>query len=147
MDQLAFPVTPVGLAVPVWIGLDGQATAALRAAGLPIPAPVQARGLIDTGSDVTVVASWILRQLAVPLTSTTSTHTAAGQVNVKLYTVSLGITDPAQPPGSPWLTQPGLLTMAAPAVLPDIDVLIGLDILLDCKMLLDGPARRFTLEF
>jgi hypothetical protein len=131
----------------VWIGLDGQATAALRAAGLPIPAPVQARGLIDAGSDVTVVASWILRQLAVPIASSGSTHTAAGQINVKLYTVSLGITDPAQTAGSPWLTQSGLLVMEALAVLPEADVLIGLDILLDCKMLLDGPAQRFTLEF
>lgn len=26
-------------------------------------------------------------------------------------------------------------------------VLIGMDILLDCKLLLDGPGRRFTLEF
>lgn len=147
MDQLAFPVTPAGLAVPVWIGLDGQATAALLAAGLPIPAAIQARGLIDTGSDVTVVASWILQQLAVPVASTTSTRTAAGPIPVKLVAVSLGITDPTRPAGSPWLTQPGLLAMEAPAVLPDADVLIGLDILLECKMLLDGPARHFTLEF
>jgi hypothetical protein len=147
MDQLAFPVTPAGLAAPVWIGLDGQTTAALRAAGLPIPAPIQARGLIDTGSDVTVVASWILQQLAVPLASTTSTHTAAGPIPVKLFAVSLGITDPARPAGSPWLTQSGLLAMEMPSPIPGVDVLIGLDILLDCKMLLDGPARQFTLEF
>ena len=147
MAHLAFPVTPAGLTAPVWIGLDGQTTAALRAAGLPIPAPVQAHGLIDTGSDVTVVASWVLRQLVVPVASTTSTHTAAGPFPVKLYVVSLGITDPAQPAGSPWLTQPGLLVMEAPTLLPDADVLIGLDVLLDCKMLLDGPARRLTLEF
>ena len=147
MALLTFPVTTAGLAAPVWIGLDGQATVAMRAAGLPIPAPVQATGLIDTGTDVTVVASWILRRLAVPLASTTSTHTAAGPVSVKLYSVSLGITDPAQPAGSPWLTRSGLPVMEAPAVLPDADVLIGLDILLDCKTLLDGPARQFTLEF
>ena len=28
-----------------------------------------------------------------------------------------------------------------------VEVLIGLGILLDCKTLLDGPARRFILEF
>ncbi len=147
MVLLAFPVTPAGLAVPVWIGLDGQATAALLAAGLPIPAPVQARGLIDTGSDVAVVASSILQQLGVPLAAATSTHTAAGQIQVNLCAVSLSVTDPAQPAGSPWLTHPGLLVMEAATILPNADVLIGLAILLDCKMLLDGPARRFTLEF
>jgi len=31
--------------------------------------------------------------------------------------------------------------------IPDIDLLIGMDVLLDCKLLLDGPARNFTLEF
>ncbi len=42
---------------------------------------------------------------------------------------------------------PTLLVMEALATLPDADVLIGLDILLNCKTLLDGPARRFTIEF
>ena len=142
-----FPVTPAGPCVPVWIGLDRQTSAALLAAGLPIPVPVQARGLIDTGSDVTVVASPILRQLGVPPAAAASTHTAAGQVRVDLYSVSLSVTDPAQPPGSPWLMLPTLLVMEALATLPDADVLIGLDILLNCKTLLDGPARQFTVEF
>ncbi len=31
--------------------------------------------------------------------------------------------------------------------LPVVEVLIGLDILLGCKFLLDGPARQFSLEF
>ncbi len=34
-----------------------------------------------------------------------------------------------------------------PAPLPDADVLVGLDLLLDCKLVLDGPGRWFTLEF
>ncbi len=147
MARLTFPVTAAGLTAPVWIGLDGQTTAALRSAGLPISSPIYAHGLIDTGTDVTVVASWILRQLAVPLASTASTHTAVGPVPVKLYSVSLSITDPLQPVGCPWLTRSDLLVMEAPALLPEADILIGLDILLDCKTLLDGPARLFTLEF
>ena len=28
-----------------------------------------------------------------------------------------------------------------------VDVLIGLDFLLGCKFLLDGPARQFSLEW
>ena len=30
---------------------------------------------------------------------------------------------------------------------PDVEVFIGLDILLDCRLLLDGPGRQFTLDF
>jgi hypothetical protein len=144
MPQLTFPVSPVGLTVPVWIGLSGTVTKVLYGAGRPISPPVQARGLLDTGSDVTAVASWLLQGL--PVTTVTTTHTAAGLVKVNLYEVSLGITDPVQP-ASPWLTEPDLLAMELAAVLPDVDVLIGLDVLLRYKLLLDGPARQFVLEF
>jgi hypothetical protein len=147
MAQITFPVTAAGLAVPVWIGLNGQAAAALVAAGTPVTRPVGARGLLDTGSDATAIAPWILQQLAVPVVNTISTHTAAGQVQVRLYRVSLGITDPSQPAGAPWLTLPDLLVTELMVTLPDTDVLVGLDVLLQCKLILEGPARRFTLEF
>jgi hypothetical protein len=45
------------------------------------------------------------------------------------------------------LTVRDLLVSELTTTLPNIDMLIGMDILLDCKLLLDGPARRFVLEF
>jgi hypothetical protein len=45
------------------------------------------------------------------------------------------------------LTEPDLLVMELAAVLPNVDVLIGLDVLLRYKLLLDGPVRQFALEF
>jgi hypothetical protein len=146
MARLTFAVTGAGLAVPVWVGLTDQAMATLAAAGKPIPSPVGACGLLDTASDVTAVAPWILQQLAIPVVSTTTTHTAGGQANVQLYRVSVGITDPTQPAGAPWLTHSDLLVMELATALPDADVLVGLDVLLTCKLLLDGPARQFSLE-
>jgi hypothetical protein len=101
MPQLTFPVTRAGLAVPVWLGLTNPAMRSAVAAGQPIPTPVGAAGLLDTACDLTAVAPWILRQLAVPLSKTATTHTACGQVPVNLYRVSLGITDPTQPPALP----------------------------------------------
>ncbi len=146
MAQLTFPVAKAGLAVPVWIGLSGDATNALLAAGQPLVLPVAGRGLLDTGTDVTAVAAWILRQLAIAATSKKCTHKASGQARVSVYQVSLGITDPAQSVRV-WLTRPNHLVTELPAVLPDADVLIGLDVLLECKLFRDGPAREFTLEF
>jgi hypothetical protein len=45
------------------------------------------------------------------------------------------------------LTRRDLVVMEMPIPVPGVEVLIGLDILLDCKLLLDGPARQLTLEF
>jgi hypothetical protein len=146
MDQLTFPIDPSGLAVPVFIGLDGRTTKAQLAAGQPVPPPVLARGLLDTASSVSAVATWVVQRLALTVASSGTTQTASGSVLVNLFTVSLSITNPAQA-GSPWLTEPDLLVMEMPTVLPDADVLVGLDVLLGCKLLLDGPAKRFTLEF
>lgn len=147
MGQLRFSITGDSLAVPVWIGLDQQTTVAQLAAGQPILAALQARGVLDTGSNVTSVASWIVQQLAIPVATISSTHTPGGPVNVNLHCVSLGITDPTQPPGAPWLTEPTLLVIELAAVLPDADVLIGLDVLFGCKLLLDGPGKWFSLDY
>jgi hypothetical protein len=146
MPRLTYPVTPAGLAVPVLVGLDGKTTAALHAAGQPIPSPVHARGLVDTCSDLTAVAEWVLQQLAIPPATTATTHTAAGPVVVRLYEVSVSIAAPSQSGGF-LLTEPALLVSELAAALPDADVLIGLDLLLRGTMRLDGPNRLFTLDF
>jgi hypothetical protein len=144
--QLTFPLTKAGLSVPVWVGVSGSASAALLSAGQPIPAPVQAQGLVDTGTDATAVAAGLLQRLALSPVRSTTSHTTGGPVRVRLFKVSLSITDPGQP-SAPWFTEPDLLVMELPTVLPDADVLIGLDILLTLRLHLDGPARRFTLDF
>jgi predicted aspartyl protease len=144
---LTFPVSPDGLIVPVWIGLSGQVLANLMAAGQAAPPPIAARGLIDTGSDVTAVDPSLLRALgATPATLTTTTTTASGQVRVRLFEVSLSITDPTQSLTA-WLTEPNLLVTELPLTLPAVGVLVGLDVLLTCKLQLDGPARLFALDF
>jgi hypothetical protein len=44
------------------------------------------------------------------------------------------------------VVQPDLLVMELPLGFP-VDVLIGMDVLLGCRMLLDDPARQLTLDF
>ncbi len=95
---------------------------------------------------MTAVAPWVLQQLGIVAATTTATHTAAGPVTVNVYSVSLGITDPRQTV-RPWLTVSTIHVTELAATLRDADVLVGLDVLLTGKLLLDGPARQFTLEF
>lgn len=63
MPKLTFPIRPDGLVCDVLIGLDGKTTTKLVAARQAILPPIPCRGLIDTGTDVTSVASTVLRRL------------------------------------------------------------------------------------
>ncbi len=142
---MTYPVTAAGLAVPVLIGLDSKAIAVLRAAGLRIPPPIRARGLLDTCSDLSGVTAAVLQQLPIPPTTTASTHTAAGPARVRIFEVSVSILGPA-PSGAFLMTEPDVLVSELPS-LPDADVLIGLDLLLKGNLLLEGLPRQFTLDF
>ena len=110
-----------------------------------MPPPALLNGLIDTGTDVTCVSGTVLRALGLTLLKSTSTQTAGGQVPVGLYKVSLTISDPQNPSG-PAIVEDQLTVMELPHNLPNVDVLIGLDILWKCRLLFDGPARQFTPE-
>jgi hypothetical protein len=126
--------------------LDGHATTVLHAAGQPIPAPILARGLIDTGSNASSVAPWILRRLGVARGVIRSTRTAGGVAQVHVHYLSLAILD-AQQTGSLSYALPTVLASEMPSLLPDADVLVGLNVLRTCKFALDGPANSFLLDF
>ena len=146
MSQLTFSMPTGELKLTVVIGLSGQESAKLLATGLSIPTPVWANGFIDTGTNITCVARRVLQGLGLSPSGSTKTQTARGQVSVNLFEVSLGIPPAGNLPG-PMLTRSDLVVMELAAPIPDVEVLIGLDILLDCRLLLDGPARQFTLDF
>ena len=144
MATLTYPIVPAGLLVDVAVNLEATLLVHLRSRRGG-PSLVQARGLIDTGSDVTAVALPILQTLAIPAIQKATTQGVGGPVPVNLYRVSLHLLD-AQDAGGPWFSHPSLLVMELAGGFP-FDVLIGLDVLLACKMVVDGPARSFTLEF
>jgi hypothetical protein len=146
MPQLSFSMPSGEPRLSVLIGLNAQDSTKLIAAGRPVPNPVWAIGLIDTGTNVTCIAGNILHKLGISSFGQTSTHTASGPASVKLFEVSLSI-PPASNLPSPMLTQGNLIVMELTDPIPDVEVLIGLDILLDCRLVLDGPGRQFTLDF
>jgi hypothetical protein len=88
----------------------------------------------------------VLRQLAVAPVNRATTHSAAGAVSVNLYEVSLSIEGPGLP-GTLLLTRPDLTVSELTVPLPDADVLIGLDLLLEGRLFLDRPVGQFTLDY
>jgi hypothetical protein len=146
MPHLTFSTSPDGPALPVRIGVDGKNMADLHATGQTIPPPLALRGLIDSGTDITCVAPWVLRQLGLVSAGSSSTQTAGGSVKVNLFDVSVTISGPAGKAG-PMLVRDQLIVMELTQALPNIDALIGRDILNDCLFILDGPGKQFTLAF
>lgn len=115
-------------------------------AGQSTPVPIWTTALIDTGSNISAVTADIIQKLSISPVAHTRTRTAAGPASVRVFYVSLSIPPAGNLPG-PMLTRSRLLVMELTDPPPDIDVLIGLDILLDCRLLLDGPGGYFTLDF
>jgi hypothetical protein len=146
MPQLHFSIPADGLNVSAVIGLNNVGMLARLNASQPIPRPVVVPAAIDTGSTVTAIASHAFTRLGLSPLVVGSSQTAAGSVAVNLYRVSLSILDPTGAPGVA-LTLPDLLVSELTTPLADVDTLIGMDVLLTCKLLLDGPARRFALEY
>ena len=146
MSQLTFPIQLGELKLAVVVGLHHQAMVDRLTAGLPLAAPIWTKGVIDTGSTITSIAADVIQNLGLPPVSQTSTQTAAGPVPARLFRVSLSI-PPAGNLPEPMLTRGNLIVMELSDPIPDVEVPIGLDILLDCRLLFDGPGRQFTLEF
>ena len=139
-------MSPDGPALEVVIGPEGAQIAALQQAGTPIPKPLQVRGLIDSAADMTAVAPRVLHHLGVIPTARVSTLTAAGSIHVNLFKVSLTISGPKGGAG-PMFVKSTLLVTELATALPNIEALIGLDVLAECLFLLDGPGQQFLLGF
>jgi hypothetical protein len=145
MAQLTFPIVVGELLVDVSVNLHAPALVARRAANLPAPQFVTAQGILDTGSDISGVAPAILQQLGLTSYAQTQTQGVGGSVTVDLFRVSLSIGDATQPHLTKFVL-PDLVVMELPPDAP-LPVLIGMDVLLQCRLLLDGPGRQFTLDF
>ena len=146
MPRLSFPIAKDGLRVEALIGLDSATTITLAQAGSPITPPSKIKALLDTGSDVSAAAPRVLQQLGLTPAQTVATYTAGGYVSVDLYRVSLTILDTLSGSG-PMFTKSSLWVTELAVPLPGIEVLIGLNVVLDLVLTVDGPRQTFTLDF
>ena len=145
MPQLSFPISPDGLVVSALVGLSQTAMADLVQAGKPVPRPLQVRALFDTGCDLTALTPQVVAALGLTPARQAKTQTAAGTQYVNVHKISLGIYPPAGGSGTPYL-RPEFEVSGLVASLP-FDVLIGMDILREMLLILNGPDQQFTLAF
>jgi hypothetical protein len=145
MPQFRFPLSPDGMELTLLIGLNEPDRKHRAQAGKPIPQPIQLRALIDSGCSRSAVTPHVFPQLELVPFIFGTTQTAGGSFQVDLYRVDMIICGPAGEPTPP-LVVSDLLVSALSTTLP-FDVLIGMDVLRECLLVLDGPGQQFILGF
>jgi hypothetical protein len=145
MPTLTFSAKEDGLMVPVLVCLKGETVTDLHANGLPIPMPIRCMAVVDCGTTATAVAPWILRQLGLGPGIPATAQTASGVVNTEVHLVSLTILGPNFT--GPGFTISTIVVQELKTVLPGADVLVGLNAMLECNFVLEGPARQFSFIF
>jgi hypothetical protein len=152
MPIIALPIDPDGAFVQICIHLSAPKIQALQQANQPLPPPVVAKGLIDTGAACTAIDLTIVQQLGLAPTGMVpivTPSTGASPHLANQYDVSVAF---AQSPGL------GLLPVVHPIhfVLPVIEVdlsaqgfeaLIGRDVLERCLLVYHGATKQFSLSY
>lgn len=144
MPHLTLAGHPDGWVLPVVIGVNGQTTAALVAAGRPVPPPRTIRALLDTGTDITGLAAPVLSRLGLGPVRQHTTQTISGPLSIQVFEVSLSV-PPVPPQRGPLLVLDQLLVMGLPTPPPGIDALLGRDVSNQLLLILDGPRQEFTI--
>jgi hypothetical protein len=147
MSVLTFRITSDGLHVPVLVGHDpARLLALLRTAGGPLPMPLRGRAILDTGANHTSVSPSFLAALGQPSSGSFQTGTPLGPAWVQSYRVSLTVYDPTNL-GGPTLFREDWPVTNLPQDQKDFDVIIGMDLIKQIILHVDGPADWFTITF
>jgi len=145
MPHLTFANSKDGYALTVVVGLNGHDSTKLVTQGMPVTPPLVVRALIDSANDVTCVAAGVLRHFGLSLIGRVTTQTMAESVFANLFEVSLGIPKSGGLTG-PLLVLEQLRVMEWIQVFPNVDVMLGKDVLSHCLLIIDGPRAKFTLS-
>jgi predicted aspartyl protease len=149
VPHFTLQITSQGPMLNAFVAVSDARAAAMKAANIAIPSPIQIRALVDTGASCTCVDPSVMTSLGLTPTGTVpvSTPTTGGTPELKYqYDVALAI------PGATQADIP--LVLATIAVVEaellagqGFHALIGRDILSQCVLVYNGSFTQFTLAF
>jgi hypothetical protein len=139
---------PEGALVEILLGWSAAGARQQRVALRPVPPPVQARGLLDTGAEITCVDGTLIQQLGLPFSGTVAANLPAhgGLTFASLHDASMTVLHPSGK------SRDNLVVLNVTVL--DISVsslgyqaLLGRDVLARCGFLYDGPNNEFRLGY
>jgi hypothetical protein len=153
MPILSLPLNTLGplthfATVDVLIAVRPSRAGQLRRAGRPVPSPVEAVAMLDTGASFTLVDTPLLTALGLT-TAVNSQQIVVGSgpsFSCDEFNVSFTIVHPKSGPRQN-LVLPNVPVLSAAISNLGVGVVIGCDILRNCLLSYDGPGGRFVLAY
>ena len=142
---MTFPITSDGAIVRVIIAVSAPRIVVLGQAGIDVPPPVIAHGLIDTGASCTCIDSTVLRKLQLEPSGTTQMVTpSTGETPhvCSQFDVAFAFIMDAN---QMHLSSDIIPVVESNLVLQGFEVLIGRDVLDQGILIYDGCRRQITL--
>jgi hypothetical protein len=148
MTVLADSIAPNGALVRVLVGIGASQRQKLRTAFRPIPQAVSLDALLDIGAETTCYDSQAVRALGLEFDTIITLNAPAlgGFGLVSIEKASLTIVHPSGNPADD-LVIPGIGIIDLPLNTLGYQLLLGRDVLNRCRLVYDGPAGTFTLEY
>jgi len=112
-----------GIMMDVSISLDVLTETTLKSTNRPVPAPIIAKALVDTGCTITSIDKTLVSNLDLITRGYAQTHTANGVVSVSQHLVSIGF------PGTNLMNRPVQTVQSIDLSGQPFSVLIGRDLM------------------
>ena len=137
-----------GPLVDVAFGWSAVAGKQERAALRPVPPPLRARALVDTGAEITCVDAALIQQLGLPFGAFVPANLPAhgGLTFGVLHDASLAILHPSGN-ARDHLTLLNLSVLELSLSSLGYQACIGRDVLARCRFLYHGPRNAFRLRY
>jgi len=134
--------------MPIVVGLSAPDVQALRVGLHPIPMPLSARALLDTGAEVTGIDPSLAKGLGLLGGGTVLVNLPAhGGMGIGfLHNISLTIVHPSGNSQDDLVFR-DLSVLEMPLAALGYQAVIGRDVLIHCRFLFDGPGNQFVLSY
>jgi hypothetical protein len=142
MPSIVIPITAEGAIIEVLIGVSHAKSIALAKLGQPVPSPIKARLLVDTGASATNIQVGLLNPLSLTPTGSTMVFTSTSgstPVPQALFDVSISLGQN--------LFVPNCAVVECQQLGGSIQGLLGRDILATCIMHYNPLLGHAVLSF